>query len=300
MTTNTAFTNSTAVNPNASARRQWQGVTLIDRYRLQRELGHGGMGVVYLAHDLYLERDVAVKMLDGHTLGSSGRALLLHEARAAARLSHPNVVMVFDLGAHEEVPFIVMEYVPGQTLADARPQRMEEVIRIGRQICAALQHAHDKGLIHRDIKPQNVLITAEGVAKLMDFGLARALDRPLTLDDSFTGTVSYVAPEQAQGEPVTAVADLYAFGVLLYELVTGTLPFTGNFAQVLIQHLQEPPLPPRQRNPHVPPALDELIIHLLQKSPLERPSSAAEVSHLLGVLSKLHRLSSLFEIGNKS
>ncbi|MBK8902394.1 MAG: serine/threonine protein kinase [Anaerolineaceae bacterium] len=277
-------------------RQERQGLMLNGRYQLQHELGHGGMGTVYLAQDTYLEREVAVKLLDGHSLGTAGRGQLLHEARAAARLSHPNVVMVFDMGEHEAIPFVVMEYVPGQTLAAARPQRMDEVIRIARQLCAALQHAHDKGLVHRDVKPQNVLITSEGVAKLTDFGLARALDRPLDPEDSFAGTLFYIAPEQAMGEPVTFTADLYAFGILLYELTTGALPFSGSMAQILVGHLQEIPVPPRERNPHVPPALDELIVHLLQKVPGERPSSAAEVGHLLGILSKLNRLSTIFEL----
>lgn len=276
--------------------RQRRGLLLNGRYQLQQEVGHGGMGTVYLAQDTYLQREVAVKMLDGHILGSDGRSMLLHEARAAARLSHPNVVMVFDLGESDEVPFVVMEYVPGQTLAEARPTRIQEVIRIGRQLCAALHHAHQKGLVHRDVKPANVLMTPEGVAKLTDFGLARALDRPLDPNDSFSGTLSYVAPEQAMGQPVTYAADLYAFGVLLYELTTGERPFTGNPTQLLVQHLQEKPQPPRDRNPNIPSALNELILNLLQKEPSERPSSANEVTRLLSVMSKLHRLANLIEI----
>ncbi|MCA9972954.1 MAG: serine/threonine protein kinase [Anaerolineales bacterium] len=268
----------------------------IDRYEIQRELGHGGMGTVYLALDTYLRREVAVKVLNRQHIGTAGRPFLLAEARAAARLSHPNVVMVFDVGEQDDLPFIVMEYVPGQTLAQAKPTRIDEVVRIGRQICAALRHAHAKGLVHRDVKPHNVLVSPEGVAKLMDFGLAWALDAQIDPDDSFVGTLSYVAPEQAAGGPITHAADLYAFGVLLYELATGTLPFSGSPMQLLLQHVQEMPPPPRSRNPHVPPPLAELIMHLLQKDPAERPCSAADVGHLLGVLGKLNRMASLFEI----
>ncbi len=273
-----------------------QAPLLNGRYQTQRELGHGGMGIVYLAQDTYLEREVAVKVLNGQQLGTAGRTLLLNEARAAARLSHPNVTMVFDVGEQDKVPFIVMEFVEGQTLAQARPSRMDEVYRVARQICAALQHAHNKNLVHRDVKPHNVLVTPEGVAKLMDFGLAWAVDRQIRPDDTFTGTLFYVAPEQAMGELATPAADLYAFGVLLYELATGSLPFSGNSTQILLQHIQEMPVEPRERNAHVPSALNELIMHLLQKKPQARPKSAGEVGRLLGVLSKLSRMASLFEI----
>ncbi len=267
------------------------------RYQTIRELGHGGMGTVYLALDNYLEREVAVKVLNRQQLGTAGRGLLLNEARSAARLSHPNVVMVFDVGEQDDMPFIVMEYVEGDTLAQARPTRLDEVMRLARQLCAALHHAHQKGLVHRDVKPHNVLITPEGVAKLMDFGLARALDKnEIDPDNSFAGTLSYVAPEQAMGEAIGPAADLYAFGVLLYEMVTGELPFSGNSMQILLQHMQDLPDPPRDRNEHVPSAMNELILHLMQKNPAERPASAQEVGHLLGVLSKLSRMASLFEI----
>lgn len=269
---------------------------LNNRYQTLRELGHGGMGTVYLALDTYLEREVAVKVLNRQQLGTAGRTLLINEARAAARLSHPNVTMVFDVGEQDDVPFIVMEYVEGQTLAQSRPSRMDEVFRIARQLCAALQHAHNKNLVHRDVKPHNVLVTPEGVAKLMDFGLAWALDRQIKPDDTFAGTLFYVAPEQAMGEPVTPAADLYALGVLLYELATGALPFSGNSTQILLQHIQETPAQARDRNENVPPALNELIMHLLQKKPQDRPGSAGEVGRLLGVLSKLSRMASLFEI----
>lgn len=265
------------------------------RYQTLYELGQGGMGSVYLALDTYLEREVAVKVLNRHTLGTSGRVQLLNEARAAARLSHPNVAMVFDVSEQVDVPFIVMEYVPGRSLDSMRPKRMGDVMRMAQQLCAALQHAHDKGLVHRDVKPHNVIVTAEGVAKLMDFGLARALDQPLDKSDkSFAGTVSYVAPEQALGEPVDYAADLYALGVVLYEMATGQLPFSGRSVQVIIQHIQEMPPAPRLVNPAVSPALDELIMHLLQKEPRQRPNSAAAVGQLLEVLINLTRIDPMF------
>lgn len=268
-------------------------LTFSGRYEVLHELGRGGMGMVYLARDNYLEREVAVKVLNRHTLGTEGRTLLLNEARAAARLSHPNVTMIFDVGEQDRIPFIVMEYVPGKTLAEAMPRRMDEVIRLARQLCAALHHAHQKGLVHRDVKPHNVMITAEGVAKLMDFGLAQLLDKPMESGDSFAGTIAYIAPEQATGEPINHLADLYGLGVTLYEMATGTVPFTGNSAQILIKHIQELPLPPRARNKAVPPALNELILHLLQKKPENRPQSADEVGQLLEILNHLYRMEPL-------
>ncbi len=264
---------------------------LIDRYQITAELGQGGMGAVYLALDTYLEREVAVKVMNSHRIGTEGRALLLHEARAAARLSHPNVAMVFDMGEHEATPFVVMEYVPGQVLSEWKPARLNDVVRITRQVCAALAHAHQKDLIHRDVKPGNVIVTEEGVAKLMDFGLARALNARVEPEASFAGTVSYVAPEQALGEEVDHRADLYALGVMLYELCTGRLPFLGTPVQVIIQHVQEIAPEPREINPELPSALNELIVHLMEKNPADRPASAASVGHLLEVLSDLYRLS---------
>ncbi|GAB4577576.1 MAG: hypothetical protein Fur0022_03070 [Anaerolineales bacterium] len=264
--------------------------TLINRYHITQQLGQGGMGTVYLALDTYLEREVAVKIIDQHKFGTEGRGLLIHEARATARLSHPNVVMVFDVGELDKVPFVVMEYVPGNTLAEQKPHRLNEIVRLVRQVCAALAHAHAKGLIHRDVKPGNVLVTPEGVAKLMDFGLARATNAKVDPNSSFAGTVAYVAPEQAIGEDVDPRADLYALGVMMYELFTGQLPFTGAAMQVIIKHIQEMPKPPKALNPDLPSALDELIMHLLQKNPNDRPDSAEAVGHLLGILGDLYRM----------
>lgn len=264
--------------------------TLINRYQITRTLGQGGMGTVYLALDTYLEREVAVKMLDHHKLGTEGRGMLLHEARATARLSHPNVVMVFDVGEFDQTPFVVMEYVPGHTLAEEKPHRLNEIVRLTRQVCAALAHAHAKGLIHRDVKPGNVLVSPEGVAKLMDFGLARAINAKVDPNNSFAGTVAYVAPEQAMGEEIDPRADLYALGVMMYELFTGQLPFTGTSMQIIIKHIQEMPPSPKALNPDLPTALDELIMHLLQKNPADRPDSAEGVGHLLGILGDLYRM----------
>lgn len=271
--------------------------TLNNRYQIRHELGNGGMGNVFLALDTYLEREVAVKLLNRLNLGAAGRALLLNEARAAARLSHPNIVMVFDVGEQDDMPYIVMEYVSGRPLSEQKPRRLDEVIRVARQICAALDHAHQKDLVHRDVKPHNVILIPEGVAKLMDFGLARMLGGDT--EGTVSGTISYIAPEQIMGKTVNHAADLYSFGILLYELATGRLPFVGDPGNILYQHINQPPMSPREQNPNVPSALNELILHLLQKEPENRPDSAQEVGQILEVMSNLYRMQSFFEISRQ-
>jgi non-specific serine/threonine protein kinase len=287
------------------------GVTLLNRYRLDAELGHGGMGIVYRAHDLLLDRDVAVKVLSDAGLGTEGRAQLLREAQAAARLNHPNIVTVYDAGetapanGSSGTPFIVMELAEGQTLYDQRPASLEATLAVARQICAALEHAHSHGIIHRDLKPENVIIvpsppaplpvgdreaspeakrSGEGLGvrvKLTDFGLARNISH-LTPSGPLVGTVFYLAPEQALGQDVDHRADLYALGVLLYELTTGQLPFDADDAlTVIAQHLNAPVTPPRTHAPTLPPALDALIVALLSKQPEHRPASAAAVRETL-------------------
>ncbi|NIO70776.1 MAG: protein kinase, partial [Anaerolineae bacterium] len=190
---------------------------LHSRYRLDAELGRGGLGVVYRAYDTMLDRDVAVKVMSATTLSPESRARLLREAQAAAKLNHPNIVSVHDAGEAEGVPFIVMELVEGESLHESRPQALEDILSIARQVCAALEHAHAHGIIHRDLKPENVLIAPDGCAKLMDFGLARTVASRLTTEGTIVGTVFYLAPEQALGQEIDNRADLYALGVLLYE-----------------------------------------------------------------------------------
>ncbi|KPK95025.1 MAG: hypothetical protein AMJ88_01535, partial [Anaerolineae bacterium SM23_ 63] len=151
------------------------GSCLNDRYRIEAEIGHGGMGTVYRGHDDTLDRDVAIKLLTKTGLGTEGRARLLQEAQAIAKLNHPNIVTVYDAGETDELPFIVMEFVEGMTLHEKQPESLEEILDITKQVCAALEHAHESGIIHRDLKPENVTISPDGTAKLMDFGLARSV-----------------------------------------------------------------------------------------------------------------------------
>src|SRR5262245_24662469 len=207
------------------------GTTLAERYRIDTLLGRGGMGTVYRAHDLRLRRDVAIKVVEGQGLDSDARRRLLHEARTAATLNHPHIVAVHDAGEAGEQPFVVMELVGGGSLRGHPPLRFSQVLSIGRQLCEALEHAHEKGIVHRDLKPENVLLSEDGDApevKLADLGLAFIRrDTRMTQSGMLLGTAAYMAPEQAMGTPLDGRADLYALGALLYELVTGRPPFPG-------------------------------------------------------------------------
>ncbi len=258
------------------------GALLNRRYRLDAELGKGGMGVVFRAHDTLMERGVALKALLGAGLGSEGRARLLREARAAAQLNHPNIVGIYDAGEDEGVSFIVMELVEELTLFERKPVDLDEILAIMRQICDALEHAHAHGIVHRDLKPENVILAADGAVKLTDFGLARSVASRVSTEGALVGTVLYLPPEQALGQEVDGRADLYALGVMLYELVSGRLPFTADDPLTVIsQHVYAPVVPPSAYNPHLPPALDALIVQLLSKQPADRPASAAEVRQAL-------------------
>jgi serine/threonine protein kinase/tetratricopeptide (TPR) repeat protein len=255
-----------------------QDTLINNRYLIKEELGRGGMGVVYRAQDTLLERDTAVKVLLSSTLGSQGRARLLREAQAAARLNHPNIINIFDAGATDGMSYIVMELLDGESLFESKPQSLEETLHIVRQVCDALEHAHAHGIIHRDLKPENVIVTSRGIAKLTDFGLSRSLSSRASQDSTIVGTVYYLAPEQALRQDVDLRADLYALGVMMYELIAGRLPFVADDPLgVISQHLNAPPVPPSTHNPNIPPALDALILRLLSKRAEDRPASATEV-----------------------
>jgi serine/threonine protein kinase/tetratricopeptide (TPR) repeat protein len=253
-----------------------------NRYLIKSELGRGGMGIVYHAHDTLLERDVAVKVLWTGALGSQGRARLLREAQAAARLNHPNIINVYDAGDTDGLSYIVMELLTGDSLFERKPESMDEILNVLRQIAEALEHAHSHGIIHRDLKPENVISTRDGVAKLTDFGLSRSISARISQEGSIVGTVYYLAPEQALRQDIDFRADLYALGVMAYEMVTGRLPFTADDPLgVISQHLNAPVVPPSTYNSNLPPALEALILRLMSKDPDDRPQSAAEVLHAL-------------------
>jgi serine/threonine protein kinase len=268
-------------------RKVWcvNGEILAGRYRLLTLLGRGGAGEVWQAEDTVLARQVAVKLLrrlDGDPMDAVER--FRAEAQSAARLTHPNVVATYDVGTEGEHVFLVMELVSGPDLAQlmrtAGLPSADLVTDIATQGARALDAAHAAGIIHRDVKPANLLLAPDGTLKITDFGIAKRAGNETTALGVLLGTASYVSPEQVRGEPATPASDWYSFGCVLHELLAGTPPFTGPTADaVMRQHLDAPP-PPVTRT-DVPPELANLITHLLAKEPADRPSSAAEVDRLL-------------------
>jgi predicted ATPase/serine/threonine protein kinase len=258
------------------------GTIHLNRYKIESELGKGGMGTVYKAHDTLLHRAVAIKFLNTDGIGTEGRSRLIQEARAVAQLNHPNIVSVFDAGETEGNPFIVMEFVPGNTLKGIATPSISEVLVMAGQICKALDHAHSKGIIHRDLKLENIIVTDSQILKLMDFGLARSSDDSrMTEEGVLKGTLAYIAPELIQGEPASTQSDLYAFGVILYELLTGHTPFQGTMTVVLSQHLNGVVTPPSKHNVDIPAWVDDLVLRLLAKHPEERPASAKDAQIMI-------------------
>jgi eukaryotic-like serine/threonine-protein kinase len=261
---------------------------LNDRYRVSSLLGEGGMALVYEAEDLLLGRRVAVKILrEQYASDRSFLARFQREARAAASLSHPNIVAVYDVGSDAGTQYIVMELVTGRTLKEMideqAPLAAARIVDLGRQICDALEYAHQYGIVHRDVKPHNILVTRDGRAKIADFGIAVALGgSSLTEPGYVVGSAQYVSPEQASGEPATSCSDVYSTGIVLYEMATGRLPFDGDSSVVVaLKHLQEPPVPPRRLNPRIPESLQRVILTAMAKDPDDRFSSGAEMGEAL-------------------
>ncbi len=262
--------------------------TLIDslldgRYRVIRKLGTGGMANVYLAEDQELGRRVAIKLLDErHAQDEQFVERFRREAESAAGLSHPNVVSIYDRGEAEGTYYIAMEYLEGKTLKELLVSRGPTPVRVAidytRQILSALEFAHRAGIVHRDIKPHNVVVAPDGRLKVTDFGIARSGSSQMTEAGSIIGTAQYLSPEQAQGKPVHPSSDLYSVGVVLYEMLTGTVPFTGETAlEIAMKHLNTVPAPPSSKRPEIPHELDAIVLRALAKDPADRYESAREM-----------------------
>lgn len=258
------------------------------RYLIEDTLGQGGMAVVYLARDAELGRPVALKLLAENLAGEGDvRKRFVREAQLAARLSHPNVVHVYDAGEDDGRPFIVMEYVPGQTLAQILDRRRKlptsEATALARQAALGLQHANEAGLVHRDIKPQNLLVRDDGVLKIADFGIARAAEiSQLTQLGTVLGTASYIAPEQALGEEVGPQSDIYSLGAVLYQLLTGRPPYEfASLAELVEKQRSGTIVPVRDLEPTVPDEVEALVMRCLARDPQFRPASAGELAGVL-------------------
>ncbi len=274
------------VPPKTEEERGWLGP-----YRVLRVLGVGGMGIVFQAEDTHLKRYVAIKALRPALAAcETARRRFLNEARAAAAIKHDHVVYINHVGEHKGIPFLVMEFLEGESLEMRirREKRLpfDDVLRIGREAASGLAAAHDRGLIHRDVKPSNLWLEGEqGKVKVLDFGLARGApgeDGDLTQIGFVVGTPSYMSPEQARGETVDSRTDLFSLGCVLYRLVTGELPFRGPDAlSTLIALGADHPEPPQQLSSDIPPALGDVILRLLSKDPANRPSCAAVVVEVM-------------------
>lgn len=260
------------------------GKKLDGRYEILELVGFGGMAVVFKAYDLLENRHVAVKILkDEYLHNEEFRRRFRNESKAIAMLSHPNIVRVFDVNFSDTVQYIVMEYIDGITLKEYIGQqgavKWKETIHFTVQILRALQHAHDNGIVHRDIKPQNVMLLQDGTIKVMDFGIARfARENGRTVADKAIGSVHYISPEQARGEQTDERTDIYSVGVIMYELLTGQVPFDGDTpVSIAIKQMQQEPALPTSINPSIPVGLEEITLRAMQKEPELRYQSASEM-----------------------
>lgn len=260
------------------------GRKLDGRYEITELIGVGGMADVYKAIDVMENRTVAVKILkDEFSNSEEFLRRFRNESKAIALLSHPNIVKIYDVGFTDEIQFIVMEYIDGITLKEFIDQqgvlRWKDALHFITQILRALQHAHDKGIVHRDIKPQNIMLFSDGTIKVMDFGIARfARIDGKTLSDKTIGSVHYISPEQARGDMTDERSDIYSVGVMLYEMLTGKKPFDGdNPVAIALKHMEEEAVSPCDIMPSIPEALEEIVIHAMEREPAKRYQSAAEM-----------------------
>ena len=268
---------------------KYVGLVFDNRYRIERVIGIGGMAVVFKATDILMRRMVAVKILKDEISGDDQSVKrFINESKAVAMLSHQNIVNIYDVSVRENIKYIVMEYVEGITLKNYIQHRevlnLREIISYTSQILRALEHAHKKGIVHRDIKPQNIMLLKNGIIKVTDFGIAKLPNtETVTMTEKAIGTVYYISPEQASGKEIDARSDVYSLGIMMYEMATGTLPFTGESpVSVALMQVNENPTPPREINPYIPVGLEQIIMHAMEKDPEARYQSAEEMlAHLL-------------------
>jgi serine/threonine protein kinase len=267
---------------------------LNNRYRIEGRIGSGGMAEVYRARDLMLERTVAIKLLrEDFSQDSTFRERFRQEAKAAANLSHPNIVTIHDFGFDEKQIFIVMEYIPGTDLKTILENRgsmqVDEALPLIIQACAGVGYAHRAGLVHCDVKPHNMIVTPDQRLKVTDFGIARALASipPQEVNNVVWGSPQYFSPEQAAGHPPSPASDVYSLGVVFYEMITGRLPFIASTAAELSYlHRSVAPTPPSQINPLIPPILDQAILKVLSKEPSSRYRTADQFGRVLISISR--------------
>lgn len=259
------------------------GTLLDDRYEILQVIGEGGMAIVYRALDHRLNRDVAVKIMrDEMAADEEFRRRFCTESHAVAMLSHPNIVAVYDVSHNDNVEYIVMELVDGITLKQYIERKgvvaWKEVVHFTKQISKALAHAHERGIIHRDIKPQNIMLLRDGTIKVGDFGIAALENEVYENNGEAIGSIHYIAPEQARGECPDARSDIYSLGVMMYEMLTGGLPFTGNtLGEIAVQHMNAKPVPPHEKNPEIPLELERITLKAMSAELSERYQSANEL-----------------------
>lgn len=274
---------------------QFQHIRMIDKilghYRIREKIGAGGMGVVYRAHDERLDRDIALKVLPtGALADDAARRRFRKEAQLLAKLTHPNIAMIFDFDTQDGVDFLAMEYVAGQSLAQKLNEGVmteKEAVKLGAQVAAALEEAHEQGIVHRDLNPRNILVTAKGQAKVLDFGLAKLLRTPSATEatqsfaetESIAGTLPYMAPEQLRGESLDGRTDIYAMGCTFYEMAAGRRPFTEESAPRLTDEiLHQTAVSPRALNSRISSQFETIILKCLEKDPGDRYQLARELS----------------------